>query len=279
MAKITASLVKELRDSTGAGMMDCKKALVQADGDFEAANKILMEMGLAAVAKRADRATENGSIFTKITATKAVIVELTCETDFVAQNTDFQKLGNDICTEILEKGYTEINDALTEMVNGLIATIKENMLLRKFEVIDLAENGYASTYIHDGGKKGVLVEFSADKKEAFEDASIKEFCHDCALHVAAYTPTFLKPEEIPAEKVEELTGIFTKQAEGMGKPAKIIPNIVKGMLKKHYDQICFLNQTFIKDDKCSVAAKAREIGKAAGYDLQIVGYQLYTTGE
>ena len=127
---ITADVVKKLRDLTGAGMMDCKKALVKADGDFDAAERLLKEMGLAAIANRQDRATDNGRVFVKVADTRAVLVELTCETDFVAGNAQFAELGENICTVALEKGYNEVNDELNGMVNDLITTIKENMSLK-----------------------------------------------------------------------------------------------------------------------------------------------------
>ncbi len=276
--EIKAATVKKLRDATGAGMMECKKALVKAEGDFDAATKILQEMGLAAVAKRADRATENGGVFTKITAEKAILVEIACETDFVAKNEDFKKLGNDMCSVIAEKGYTEINDELNAMLAGLIATIKENMTIKTVLVIDLADNEFASTYIHGAGEKGVLVEFKADSASAFENDAVKEFCSDCALHVAAFTPEFLNSSAIDEAKIKELEEIFTKQALGMGKPEKIVPNIVKGMLAKHFKEICFVDQAFVKDDKMSVAQKMKEVAKAAGCTLEITGFQMYTTG-
>lgn len=276
--EIKAATVKKLRDATGAGMMDCKKALVAAEGDFALAEKHLKEMGLAAVAKRADRATENGRIFTKITPKKAVLLELTCETDFVSGNEDFVKLGEDMIDVIIEKNYTSINEELELMVKNLIAVIKENMTVKNVLVFDLADNDFATTYIHGAGEKGVLVEFKADKAEAFENEEIKEFCHDCALHVAAFTPTYLKPSEIPQADIDELTGIFTKQAQGMGKPEKIIPNIVKGMLNKNNAQVCFLQQAFVKDDKMSVEAKMKQVAKAAGFTLEITGFQMFSVG-
>ncbi|MCK9189931.1 MAG: translation elongation factor Ts [Sphaerochaetaceae bacterium] len=276
--EIKAATVKKLRDATGAGMMDCKKALVAAEGDFALAEKHLKEMGLAAVAKRADRATENGRIFTKITPKKAVLLELTCETDFVSGNEDFAKLGEDMIDVIIEKNYTSINEELELMVKNLIAVIKENMTVKNVLVFDLADNDFATTYIHGAGEKGVLVEFKADKAEAFENEEIKEFCHDCALHVAAFTPTYLKPSEIPQADIDELTGIFTKQAQGMGKPEKIIPNIVKGMLNKNNAQVCFLQQAFVKDDKMSVEAKMKQVAKAAGFTLEITGFQMFSVG-
>jgi elongation factor Ts len=259
-------------------MMDCKKALVAAEGDFALAEKHLKEMGLAAVAKRADRATENGRIFTRITPKKAVLLELTCETDFVSGNEDFAKLGEDMIDVIIEKNYTSITEELELMVKNLIAVIKENMTVKNVLVFDLADNDFATTYIHGAGEKGVLVEFKADKAEAFENEEIKEFCHDCALHVAAFTPTYLKPSEIPQADIDELTGIFTKQAQGMGKPEKIIPNIVKGMLSKNNAQVCFLQQAFVKDDKMSVEAKMKQVAKAAGFTLEITGFQMFSVG-
>lgn len=276
--EIKAATVKKLRDVTGAGMMDCKKALVKAEGDFALAEKHLKEMGLAAVAKRSDRATENGRIFTRITADKAILVELTCETDFVAKNEDFSKLGERMIDEIIAKNYSGINDELNAMVNELIAIIKENMTLKNVLVFNLSETEYATTYIHGAGEKGVLVEFKADKAEAFENESIKEFCADCSLHVAAFTPQYLDSSKIPAEDIAELTEIFTKQALGMGKPEKIIPGIVKGMVAKNHSQTCFVKQPFVKDDKLSVEAKMNEVAKAAGYKLEITGFQLYSTG-
>lgn len=276
--EIKAAVVKKLRDTTGAGMMDCKKALVKAEGDFDAATKILQEMGLAAVAKRADRATDNGRIFTKITKDKAILVEISCETDFVAKNDDFKKLGEEMCDVIAEKGYTEINDELNEMVSNLIATIKENMALKTVLVINLGENEYATTYIHGAGEKGVIVEFKADSAEAFNNEAVKEFCYDCALHVAAYTPDFLNSAAIDEAKIKDLEDIFTKQALAMGKPEKIVPNIVKGMLAKHFKEICFLDQAFIKEDKLSVSQKMKEVAKAANCKLEITNFQMYTVG-
>ena len=185
---ISAADVKKLRDITGAGMMDCKKALSEADGDFAKAEKILKEMGLAAVAKRQDRATENGRVFVKTGNGKAVILSLSCETDFVAKNADFAKLGDDLCSVILEKGYTEINDELTGMVEALIAIIKENMHLVRFTVFDVASDEYAATYIHGNGAVAVLVLFKSDKPEIFKESDVEDLTHNLALHAAAFSP-------------------------------------------------------------------------------------------
>lgn len=275
---ITAEDVKRLRDVTGAGMMDCKKALIKADGDFDAADKILKEMGLAAVAKRVDRATDNGRIFVKVTADKAVLVELSCETDFVSGNAEFAKLGNSICDVVVEKGYTDINDELVAMVNELISIIKENMALKKVLVIPLDANSFASSYIHGEGSLGVIVVFKSDKPEIFATDAVKEFANDCALHVAAFTPSYLKASVVDAAYIEEQTGIFMAQAANLDKPAKVIEGIVKGKLNKHLSEICFLQQPFVKDDSMSVEKKLEQIGKEAGGKLEIVSYTFFRAG-
>jgi elongation factor Ts len=275
---ITAEEVKKLRDITGAGMMDCKKALTQSNGDFAAAEKILKEMGLAAVAKRQDRATNNGRVFVKVGKDKAVMVELSCETDFVASNDQFAELGENICAVALEKGYREINEELEGMVTDLITIIKENMALKQLHVFDIGENEFVSTYIHGNGALAVLVLFKSDDKKIFENELVKEFANDCALHVAAYTPSYLNTEAVDAAYIKEQTEIFTAQAENLGKPAKVVEGIVKGKLNKHLSEICFLQQPFVKDDSMSVEKKANEVGKAAGASLEIVNYAFLRAG-
>ncbi len=275
---ISASDVKKLRDITGAGMMDCKKALNDANGDMAQAEKILKEMGLAAVAKRQDRATENGRVFTAVKGNKAVLLELSCETDFVATNDQFKELGDNMCAVILEKGYTEINEELNAMVAALIAVIKENMAIKKFQLIDIPENGYASTYIHGAGSVAVCVVFTSDNAAAFENEAVKEFTHDCALHVAAYRPQFLNTTVVPKEFEEEQLSIFKAQVASMDKPEKVLDGIVRGKLNKLYSEICFVNQPFVKDDSMSVSKKMAEVAKAAGCKLDIVSCDFYQAG-
>ena len=279
---ISAADVKKLRDITGAGMMDCKKALSEADGDFAKAEKILKEMGLAAVAKRQDRATENGRVFVKTGNGKAVILSLSCETDFVAKNADFAKLGDDLCSVILEKGYTEINDELTGMVEALIAIIKENMHLVKFNVVDIAADEYASTYVHGDGAVSVLVVLKSDKPEIFSDEEVAEFTHNLALHAAAYKPQFLSDKVVDVAYKEEQLSIFRKQVESdeklMAKPEQVREGIVRGKLSKLYKEVCFLDQPFVKDDTKSVTQMLGEVGKAHGAKLEIVSYFVYQAG-
>ncbi len=282
MATISAADVKKLRDTTGAGMMDCKKALTEANGDFAGAEKILKEMGLAAVAKRQDRATENGRVFVKIKNGKAVLLSLSCETDFVAKNADFAKLGEEMCDVIIGKGYTEPNAELQSMVDGLIAIIKENMHLVKFQVIDIPENGYADGYIHGEGSVAVAVVLSSDKKEAFDNKEVKELAHNLGLHAAAFKPQYLSDKLVDKAYEEEQLSIFKKQVETdekmASKPEKVKEGIVRGKLAKLYKEICFLDQPYVKDDSISVAEAIANAGKAAGAKLELIAYGVYQAG-
>ncbi len=275
---ITADVVKKLRDLTGAGMMDCKKALVQANGDFAAAERLLKEMGLAAIAKRQDRATDNGRVFVKVEGNKAVLVELSCETDFVAGNEQFIELGENICSIALKKGYSEVNDELSAMVNDLITIIKENMALKSVCLYELGENEYASSYVHGNGSLAVLVMFKADRSDLFDNALVKEFTNDCALHVAAYTPAFLDIKSVDPAYVKEQEAIFAVQASKLDKPEKVQAGIVKGKLAKHLSEVCFLEQPFVKDDSMNVAKKMAEVAKAAGGSLSIKDFAFLRAG-
>ncbi len=275
---IKAADVKKLRDITGAGMMDCKKALIEADGDFKQAEKFLKELGLAAAAKRSNRATDNGRIFTRITDTKAVVLELVCETDFVARNKDFVALGDKLIDVILDKGYTEINEELENMVKDLISTIKENMSLKKFTVTDLADNQVAVEYVHGEGAIGVVVILEAEDASKLGDAA-KAFAFDCALHIAAFNPMYPDKADVDADYLKEQTEIFVKQTENLGKPANVVENIVKGKINKHYTEICFMQQKFVKDDKISVEQALKNLSKEIGTTCTIVSYSYNKVGE
>ncbi len=276
--EIKADTVKKLRDVTGAGMMDCKKALLKSEGDFAAAEKVLKEMGLAAVAKRSDRATDNGRVFICVENGKAVMLEISCETDFVARNADFVKLGEDMAKEIIAKGYTEPNDELKAMVDALISVIKENMHLKRFIVVDVPADKIVGSYIHGEGSLGVMVELTSDKPEALQNEAVKEFAHDCALHVAAFTPMFLSASTVDPAYTAEQSEIFRAQVAAMDKPEKVLEGIVKGKLNKLYSEICFLQQPFVKDDKVSVEQKMAALGKEVGAKLEIPAYHFYRAG-
>ncbi len=278
MATITADAVKRLRDRTGAGMMDCKKALVEANGDFDAAERILKEMSLVAVSNRQDRATDNGRVFVKAQDDKAVLVELSCETDFVANNELFIETGEKIAAVALEKGYTEVNEELEAMVTELITTIKENMELKTLCAYEIGENQKATTYVHGNGSLAVLVIAQADSPALFENADVAAFLQDSAMHVAAFTPSFLDRKSVDEAYIKEQESIFAVQAAQLDKPEKVQQGIVKGRLNKHLAEVCFLEQPFVKDDSLSVAKKMAEVAKAAGGSLEITEFAFLRAG-
>ena len=276
---IKASDVKKLRDKTGAGMMDCKKALVDAGGDAAKAEKILKELGLAAAAKRMGRATNEGRIFTRVAADKAGILELSCETDFVARNNDFIALGKRLLETMMDQGLSADSDEVNTEIKNAISTIKENMALRRFESLPVAADETAVDYIHgDSGTIGVLVKVKADGDASGSEA-IRQFAFDTALHVAAFRPAYLSADTVEPSYLAEQESIFLKQAQNLDKPENVVQGIVKGKMKKHLAEICLVDQPFVKDDKKSVAQMAAEVGKAAGATVSVVDYRYYRVGE
>ena len=275
--------VKNLREKTGAGMGDCKKALIEAEGNIEQAVKILKEKGLAAAAKRSARATKEGKIFTKIKGNKAVILELNCETDFVSRNEKFIALGDKLTDEIIATGAKEVTPALSTLVTEAIGVIKENMTLPRFKVLEIADNEYAAQYVHGVGNIGVIVKFKADNKALFDNEAVKAFAFDCALHVAAFAPVALSPDKISADYIKEQTEIFQAQMDQdpkmAEKPDKVKAGILQGKLNKHFAEICFLDQAFVKDDKKKVSQVMAETAKAAGGKLEIAEYVYYKLGD
>lgn len=277
---ITAADVKKLREKTGAGMMDCKKALQEADGDFGKAERILKELGKAAAAKRSGRATNEGRVFIAVDGNKATVLEMACETDFVARNDNFVALGEELAADILARGITEADDAVNAKVQEAISTIKENMSVRRFATIEKGDDEIFSSYIHgDSGRMGGVVKVRADDASALEKQEVKDFAFDLALHVVAFRPTYLTPDDVDDAYKKEQEEIFLKQAENLGKPEKVLQGIVQGKLKKHFTEICFTEQGFVKDEKKSVSAVAKEVGNAVGATLKITGYLVYAVGE
>ena len=275
--------VKNLREKTGAGMGECKKALIEAEGNIEQAIKILKEKGLAAAAKRSARATKEGKIFTKVKGGKAVILELNCETDFVSRNEKFAALGDKLTDEIIATGATAVTDGLSTLVTEAIGVIKENMTLPRFKVLDIADDEYAVEYVHGVGNIGVLVKFKADNKALFANDAVKTFAFDCALHVAAFAPVALSPDKISESYIKEQTEIFQAQMDQdpkvAAKPDQVKAGILKGKLNKHFAEICFLDQAFVKDDKKKVSQVMAEVAKAAGGKLEVAEYVYYKLGD
>jgi len=288
MANISAADVKTLREKTGAAMMECKNALVETDGDFAKAEKILKEKGLAAVEKRSGRATTAGKIIIKIKdegakGSTAVLVETVAETDFVARNPEFIQMSETIAETALEKGYTSVNDELNSMVLELAAKIRENMKLSRVLMIKAGADEYLSSYIHGDGAIGVVVRTKADKGGIFANAEVKDFAFSLALHVAAYNPIAIDKTKIDAAWLKEQEDIYRKQMEldeGMkGKPANVLENILKGKVNKLVKENCIMDQIYVNDDKITVAQAIADAGKRFGAIFTIEEYIYVRAGE
>ncbi len=280
--EIKASDVKALREKTGAGMMECKNALASCNGDFAAAVKQLKEKGLAAVEKRADRATNEGKVFIKIKDNTAVLVELASETDFVARNPDFIALGGQIADIALAKGYSEPNEELSGMVTDLATKIRENMSLKRLTAVKADANQALTQYIHGDGAIGVVVKMGADKAEVLANEEFKAFMFTIALHIAAFNPLALNQSKLDPAIVKEQEEILRKQMENdeklKDKPANMIENILQGKVKKYISDICLMDQGYVKDEKMSVAKALADLGKQLGANITIDDYVYFKVG-
>lgn len=281
--EIKASDVKALREKTGAGMMECKNALAHCGGDFAKAEKQLKEKGLAAVEKRADRATNEGKIFIKIKDNTAVLVELASETDFVARNPEFIALGGEIADIAIAKGYTEPNEELSNKVTDLATKIRENMSLKRLKAVKAGANQILTQYIHGDGAIGVLVVIGADKPEVLKNEELTGFAFNIALHIAAFNPLALDRSKVDPAVVKEQEEIFRKQMENdeklKGKPANVVENILQGKVNKYLSDICLLDQGFVKDEKQTVAQVVAALGKQLGAKISIDDYVYFRVGQ
>ena len=272
MAQITASLVKELRERTGAGMMDCKKALQQTDGNIEAAIDYLRENGIAKAAKKADRIAAEGLSYIEVKGNKAVILEINSETDFVAKNEKFVALVKNVADAILSAEPKSLEEALQvqaeggsveEIINEGIATIGEKLSLRRFEVVSKTDADAFGAYSHMGGRIGVLtlVEGSTDEEAA----------KDVAMHIAALAPRYLDESEVPADVLEHEKKVLTEQALNEGKPANIVEKMIVGRINKFLEEITVVKQKFVKDDSLTVekfvASKGGKLTKFVRYEV------------
>jgi len=284
MAEISAADVKRLREKTGAGMMECKNALVSTDGDFAQAEKLLKEKGLAALEKRSARATNEGKIFVKTKdGSAAVLVELSSETDFVARNPEFIALGGAIADKALEKNLSAPNDELNGMVTDLATKIRENMGLKRLCLVKASSGEYLTQYIHGDGKIGVVVKCESDKPEIFKNEEVKSFIFTLALHIAAFNPLALDRGKIDQGWLKEQEGIFRKQMEQdeklQGKPEKVLEGILQGKVNKYLSEICLLEQGYVKDEKITVAKAIEGCAKNAGAKLAINNFVYYKVGD
>ncbi|MDX9783554.1 MAG: translation elongation factor Ts [Spirochaetia bacterium] len=280
---IKATDIKTLREKTGAGMMDCKKALVEAEGDFAAAEKLLREWGMAGVEKRSGRATNEGRVFVVESDSAISLVEIVCETDFVAKNADFIAAGQKIADKAFEMKADAANDTLDAMVKEIAVVIKENIALKRVRYFAAGPGEYLHSYIHGEGKIVVVVKASSASGNAFAGETVTTFIHDTALHIAAFNPMFLDQSKPDAAWVEEQKEIFAKQVELdeklKAKPAKVIEGILAGKLKKLMAEVCLMDQPFVRDEKMSVAAALSAVKKESGVDFSVVDYYYIKVGE
>ena len=281
----TAQDVKTLREKTGCGMMDCKKALTQADGNMDAAIDILREQGLAKQAKKASRIAAEGVAYaaTNADATVGVVVEINSETDFVAKNDDFMSFVKTVADTIIEKNPADVDALLAEkaadsdmtvaeLLQEKVLTIGENIKIRRFARYE----GAVATYIHAGGKIGVMVNFETDVagKEGFA-----EYGKDIAMQIAAVNPSYLQKSDVPDEVIEHEKAIMTEQVINEGKPEAIAQKIVLGKMGKYYEENCLVNQAFVKDNKMTVEQYTAKVAKDLGGSIKILGFVRFEKGE
>lgn len=272
--------VKKLRDKTGAGMLDCKKALQETNGDFAEAEVFLKKQGLASADKKMGRATSEGAVFYKVTSSKAVLVELTCETDFVAKTDKYKELGNNLATLVLEQGITQTDDErIVNLVKEGISILNENLQVKKIVALDLSENQVATAYLHNEGSIAALVVLDCGAVTAESRPEIEELGFGLALHIAAFNPAYLKREDVASDYIEQQTAIFTEQSKDLaGKPANVIENIIKGKVNKHLSQICLLEQGFVKEDKTAVKNIILQVAKKLNTSLELSHFEYISVG-
>ena len=283
MANVTAQDVKELRDMTGCGMMDCKRALVQADGNRDEAVKILREMGLAKSAKKAGRIAAEGVVKTMVKGDKGIIVEINCETDFCAKSDKFQELVEIIANTIFDNDAADpdalasckasgTEQTVAELLTEKIATIGENIKIRRFAKM----NGVLTGYMHDGGRLGTLLKIATDKPE---DAEVMTCAKNVALQITAMNAQYICKDCIPESVIANEKEVQTKLVEQEGKPANVAEKIVEGRLRKFYEEVCLMDQKYFKDDSMNIKKYIESVAKAQGCNISVEEFVRYERGE
>lgn len=286
MANISAQLVKELREMTGAKMMDCKKALVETEGNIEKAVEFLREKGLADAAKKSGRVAAEGIVKTYISEDNknGAVLEFNCETDFVAANDEFMAFADKLAQMVVETSAATVEELLNEKFDGeatvsdslkaLIAKLGENMTVRRFTKFSV-ENGIVKSYIHGGGRIGVLVEVACDKDSEVLDEVAKEVC----MQIAAANPSFLGKDDVDTESMEKEKEIYRVQALNEGKPENIVEKMVMGRIQKYFKEVCLLEQPWVKDSDKSITKFLEEKSKEVGSPVTVTRFVRYERGE
>jgi elongation factor Ts len=290
---VTAAQINELRKSTGAGMLDCKKALEETAGDFEKAVDFLRTKGLAAAAKKAGRAATEGMVaaFVSDDLKSGVLLEINSETDFVAKNDTFQAFVASIGRHILDTSPADVESMLTQTfsgdasktvqtyVNGSISIIGENIQIRRFAKFDVEGDGCIGSYIHAGGKIGVLVQIASPAVSAANKDLLKGFLRDIAMHTAAAAPAFVSRDQVPTDVLDREKEVYRAKAKESGKPDAIIEKIIDGQINKYYADICLIEQAFVKDTDKTIQQVAKECGASAGGNVSVTRFERFVLGE
>ncbi len=291
--QITAEQVSKLRERTGAGMMECKKALTENGGDLEKAIEYLRKKGIASASKKAGRTAKEGTVFSyaDTAAGAAVLVEVNCETDFVAATENFKnfvksvamhiaKANPESATSLLAQKYVaDPSKTMDDFLKETIAKVGENITIRRFVRYPIGSGKQVKSYIHMGGKMGVMVEVLMANDAKASQEPFTTYISDLAMHIAATGPQFLKQEEIPADLIAKEKEIAMAQMATQNKPADVLEKIAMGKINKYFEENCLIKQKFIKDDKKTVEALTNEIGKAMGEALTITRFARLVLGE
>lgn len=285
---ISASLVKELREKTNAGMMDCKKALEEAKGDFEAAVEWLRVKGLSSAAKKAGRIAAEGTVFAQVNGNTGFVVEINSETDFVARNDGFKTLVSNVASHILNTTATgdileqafhnDPTKKVSDLLKESIASIGENIVIRRHEKYTLTGNGALHAYIHGDGKIGVLVEIAATTSAANGNADVKTVAQDICLHIAAMNPMAISSEQIPSEVVSKEKEILKAKNLEAGKKADMVDKIVEGQIRKFLAENCLVDQAFVKNPDLKISDLLKEVSKKVGAELTIKRFARFELG-
>ena len=286
---ITTADIKQLREITGAGILDCKKALQEANGDVDLAVDALRKKGLAAASKKASREANEGVVKAEVSAGGQVgaMIELNCETDFVARTDDFQAFADSLLRQVLKNPVNSVDDLLeapfiddhentvSAQLQEMIAKLGENMRIRQIARFELSNGGMLDSYIHIGGRVGVLVQVSG---AAADDAGFAELVHDLALQIAAAAPRYLTDEEVPSEQVEAEKSIYRAQIAEDKKPDNIKERIIEGKLRKWFSEVTLMDQEFVKDSSITISKLLKQKGKELGSELEVDRFARFELG-
>jgi elongation factor Ts len=287
VGEISAKSVKDLRDKTGAGMMDCKRAIQDADGDVEKAVEFLRERGLAKAGKRGGRATSEGAVSIAIDGSVAAMIEVGCETDFVARTDLFVEFGKQLAETVAKDGSIDNPDSLlkapidaeavADKVNAAISRLGENIVVKRVMRLDAGASGVAGGYVHAGGNLGVVVTLATEGS----GAELETLAKDLAMHVAAADPSPIAVDRsgVDAALIDSERSIYRNQAVQSGKPEKVIEKIVEGRINKYLSEICLVEQAFVKDPDRTIGDLLRDVGAKVGAEIAVNGYQRYKLGE